>query len=390
MVTAPAHVVKAAAGLGRVVRRCWPMLNIHLIRPTAWLPVFLSQGMMSAGACVSTFYFRWRRPEPTGTPRLDLQEPCMFSRRLSVLQLVLVLTASLAITLAPTSRWAAAQDPAVKQPSPKEGPTDAPAAKVGERWRQRVQEITAGDGSAGRGAVVTAQLDEAKFKHAVVDFELREMKGKNIVVDYFGPGEKKLLLGAHYDRVSSGVGAVDNASSCAAVLQLLERLREKPLANYQVGAVFFDLEERGLIGSEAFAANKQQHPDIFVNLDIFAYGDTLWVMSPAPQGKLPQAFQSGAGDYPLSLGDKYPPSDHRSFISQGVPTLGVSLIDGEEIQPTIDMLFNGRRGREAPRIFSIIHTPGDALDKLEPDDVAAGLPVLESCLRSLDAEQPSE
>ncbi|MGF1512730.1 MAG: M20/M25/M40 family metallo-hydrolase [Elainellaceae cyanobacterium] len=66
-----------------------------------------------------------------------------------------------------------------------------------------------------------------------------------------------LVLGAHYDTVSGSPGADDNATGVVAVLEtaraLGQRRSPRPLT-----LVFFDLEEAGLLGSQAFVETYPQ------------------------------------------------------------------------------------------------------------------------------------
>lgn len=67
------------------------------------------------------------------------------------------------------------------------------------------------------------------------------------------PEAGEILLSAHYDTVEGSPGAGDDAAGCAVVLAALYELRETPLRR-AVRVVFFDGEEAGLLGSEAWVA----------------------------------------------------------------------------------------------------------------------------------------
>jgi hypothetical protein len=69
-----------------------------------------------------------------------------------------------------------------------------------------------------------------------------------------GP-EQVLLVTAHYDSVADVAGADDNASGVAAVLAVARALAAThPTLDATIEFVFFDLEERGLLGSSAYVA----------------------------------------------------------------------------------------------------------------------------------------
>jgi aminopeptidase S len=121
-----------------------------------------------------------------------------------------------------------------------------------DQLRQTTAAIAAGDTTADRRAAITDRLKVAGVDFHVDEFVSGTRSGANIVATLSGkPGTRTLLLGAHYDRVARGHGAVDNAASCAVLLALIERLKSQPAAN-TVTVVFFDLEELGLLGSRSY------------------------------------------------------------------------------------------------------------------------------------------
>jgi hypothetical protein len=65
------------------------------------------------------------------------------------------------------------------------------------------------------------------------------------------PGLGEIVLAAHYDTVADSPGAADNAAGCAVALGVVEELLRAPLRR-SLRVVFFDGEEAGLLGSEAW------------------------------------------------------------------------------------------------------------------------------------------
>ncbi len=63
-----------------------------------------------------------------------------------------------------------------------------------------------------------------------------------------GRSGSEIVLAAHYDSVAGSPGAVDNASGCAVILAAASRLSQTNL-EHGLRVVFFDGEERGLVGS---------------------------------------------------------------------------------------------------------------------------------------------
>lgn len=103
--------------------------------------------------------------------------------------------------------------------------------------------------------------------------QLRQFEGGiNLVAERQGsdPSLGTVLLGAHYDTVEVAPGADDNATAVAALLEAARLLRQPTPRTLQL--VFFDLEERGLLGSKPFV--EQIQPDSLkaaVILDMIGY-----------------------------------------------------------------------------------------------------------------------
>jgi hypothetical protein len=258
---------------------------------------------------------------------------------------------------------------------------------------QRLTEaITAGEDSAQRGAAIARQLEALGIPFRRQEFMARGRHGVNLIAELPGTGTKQLLLGAHYDRVAVGRGAVDNASGCAAVLDLMARLKAEPLRGYAVSAAFFDLEEAGLLGSQAYveAAGAQRLPALYINFDVFAYGDTLWALSASDDSAPAGAFRKAAGEvsFPLRITRQYPPSDHLSFSRAGVESLSLSLLPAAEIGAVLASLPGAGRSEppvEPARVMKIIHSPEDTLDKIDSAAMARALPVLCAAVRGLES-----
>lgn len=79
----------------------------------------------------------------------------------------------------------------------------------------------------------------------------------------------------------------DNTSGVAAVLELMERLPEE--ARSKAAFILFDNEEKGLVGSKAFAKDHQeiQYTKLVVNMDCVGVGETVLVIASKLAAKLP-------------------------------------------------------------------------------------------------------
>ena len=261
----------------------------------------------------------------------------------------------------------------------------------GATFEKRVAAIAAGANGVARRAAIVAQLTALGIPYRLEDFHRAGRKGVNILAALPAPAgvEKEILLGAHSDRVDAGQGAVDDASGDSAVLELLAAFKQTPLKSYRLNAAFFDLEELGALGSGAYAAaHRHSLPAVYLNFDVFAYGDTLWVGSVNAQSPSARAMTeaAAASHFPLVLGPDYPPGDDGSFVAAKVETLGIAIIDGREIEGIL-AFFHGHPPNPLPRAVTILHSPNDTPDKIAGPAAARALPVVEQAIRLLDARR---
>ncbi|WP_368563710.1 M28 family metallopeptidase [Pseudoxanthomonas sp. UTMC 1351] len=254
-------------------------------------------------------------------------------------------------------------------------------------WENQVREISEGQDSLTRGAAIGARLDAMNIAWRKEVFSQDDHSGSNLIADLGGRADAPLLLiGAHYDKVAAGHGATDNASGVSTVLELAAALKARPLANHRVQVVFWDLEEEGLLGSRAWVATPgREKPALYVNFDVFGWGDTLWMMSPQADAPLVTAMRTASTEHRLHFraGAEYPPTDHLAFLKAGWPAVSFSLIGGDEIDPTLKA-FSGGKPNPIPKVMRVIHSPNDTVAELDADSVPAALATLENGLRAWD------
>ncbi|MGE3975478.1 MAG: M28 family metallopeptidase [Bdellovibrionales bacterium] len=130
------------------------------------------------------------------------------------------------------------------------------------------------------------ELFEAGYQQVVVQgfsrkfkSKFRDSEGRNISVSIPGKTrpEEIIIIGAHYDSAYRDVpGANDNGTGTAAVLELAKAFKASGFqADRTIKFVFFDAEEVGIIGSQAFFSEhvKRIHRGdiavpLFINLDM--------------------------------------------------------------------------------------------------------------------------
>ena len=129
-------------------------------------------------------------------------------------------------------------------------------------------------------------LSEKDIPFEVESFDLISRRdssiteGNNLVVT-LGYGSSDIITGAHYDKVEPGSGVVDNGCAVVILTRVADALKNENL-NHRIRIVFFDMEEKGLVGSRQFVEAHKDDPIVsMINLDVDAYGNTI-MMGPIP------------------------------------------------------------------------------------------------------------
>lgn len=281
----------------------------------------------------------------------------------------------------------AACEPA-SQPTrpPSDPPSDQPVTQETD-WGKQVAAIAAGQTDQARRQTIENRLQTLGLTVEKQAFESGFHDGVNLLAYVGGPEDAPLLLiGAHYDRVDVGHGATDNASGVATVLALAEALHAKPLNNHRVVVAFWGKEEDGLLGSRHWVKTATEAPALYINFDVFGWGDTLWMMAPEPNMPIAEAVRKAAENSGIntSIGKDYPPTDHLAFLHAGLPAVSFSLIDSKEIPLTLQV-FSGERPDSMPKVIKTIHSDNDGMQAIVEQDAVNALPILEKAIRSWDA-----
>lgn len=203
-------------------------------------------------------------------------------------------------------------------------------------------------------------------------------EGRNVVVS-FGDGTPEVIVGAHIDshRLDSGElsdAMVDNGAGAVVLLHVADALRDVPL-DRRVRIVFFDMEELGLVGSQAFVESLDPaEVAAMINVDVVGYGDTLLYgpQATSPDGSPAHLLQQACArrGMPCVGMRGMPPSDDRSFLQAGIPAVSVAVVTAEEVH-RLWLFLHGDvpdelRGPLAPEALRIIHTERDTAELLEP------------------------
>ncbi|QDV33660.1 M28 family metallopeptidase [Tautonia plasticadhaerens] len=214
------------------------------------------------------------------------------------------------------------------------------------------------------------------------EFAAGDLRGRNIAALLPGSDPDRsevVILSAHYDHL--GIrggrlfpGADDNATAVAMVLEVARRLAgqaEPPTRG--ILFVFFDLEERGLLGSQHFVREPPLPRDrigLFMTADMLGRslagvgGDSLFIMGTehAP-GLRPWIFEAAEG-LPLSVG------------VVGADLLAIDRSDyGPFRQRSIPFLFFSTG--ESPAY----HTPDDLPETIDYGKLSAATALIERVVR---------
>lgn len=161
------------------------------------------------------------------------------------------------------------------------------------------------------------------------EITIEKLKGvENLVVRKKGVSEEQIIIGAHYDKVDLGCGAIDNWTGIVAIAHVYKAFRNVT-PNKTLLFVAFGREEDGLIGSEAMARtitkDDRKQYCAMVNIDSLGMGypqvtdeNSSYKMrvlaeTVAEKMKVPFGHSSFVGA----------DSDAHSFKSRSIPTMDI-------------------------------------------------------------------
>jgi Zn-dependent M28 family amino/carboxypeptidase len=159
-------------------------------------------------------------------------------------------------------------------------------------------------------------------------------------------GRQPILIGAHFDAAPATPGADDNASGIAVLLELARHFAANP-APSPLWLVAFDLEERGMVGSGAYAQflqRQRQSLRLMLSLEMLGYRD------PTP----------GSQRYPAGLEKLYPNRGDYIGLIGNWPTWGDLLKLQRDFQKAgipCCWLLAGQRGLILPATRLSDHSP---------------------------------
>jgi Zn-dependent M28 family amino/carboxypeptidase len=212
-----------------------------------------------------------------------------------------------------------------------------------------------------------------KMGAAASDISIEKFKNvENLVIRKPGATDEKIIVGAHYDKVANGCGAIDNWTGIVAMAYIYKTIKAIPL-NKTVLFVAFGKEEKGLIGSRAMtgAIKKEDVAQYCAMINIDSLGVTTpQVPANLASDKLEELAVALAKKMGLSISlasIEGADADSSSFMSKKIPALTLSALPDNWT--------------------SILHTSNDLPAKVNADSVYRGYRLALALLASA-AEAP--
>jgi Zn-dependent M28 family amino/carboxypeptidase len=209
---------------------------------------------------------------------------------------------------------------------------------------------------------------------ALVLDQPKHSKFGNIVCTLPSTSEEEIVVGAHFDHVSAGSGAVDNWSGASLLPSLYEAIATEPRKHRFVFIAFYG-EEEGMVGSEHYVhelgKEKLAHIDAMVNMDTLGLGPTeIWTSHADPNLAKLAFVLANAMKLPLSgmNVEHVGSTDSESFREKKVPSIAFHSLT----QTTLP----------------ILHSRKDQLSQIKEEDYYDTYKLLSAYLTYLDTAAP--
>lgn len=192
----------------------------------------------------------------------------------------------------------------------------------------------------------------------------------NVVCTLKGTSSREIVVGAHFDHVPQGAGAVDNWSGASLLPSLYQAVSTQSRKHTFVFVAFYG-EEQGLVGSEHYVheLSREQRAEIdaMVNMDTLGLGPTeVWVSHADP--KLAKIAFGVANAMKLPLSgvnvERVGSTDSESFREKKVPSI----------------CFHSLTQSTMP----ILHSQKDQLSAIKEDDYYNSYKLISAYLSYLD------
>jgi Zn-dependent M28 family amino/carboxypeptidase len=157
---------------------------------------------------------------------------------------------------------------------------------------------------------------------------------ENLVWTRKGESAEKIVIGAHYDKVADGCGALDNWTGVVTLSHLYRTLKDVPLKKTVI-IVAFGKEEKGLVGSRAMtkAIAKEQTAEYCAMINLDSLGlSAPQVADNMSSNKLGQFAEETAKEMKMPFARASIPdasSDSVAFIEKNIPAVTIHGLSNE-------------------------------------------------------------
>lgn len=175
------------------------------------------------------------------------------------------------------------------------------------------------------------RLTENGSKTAHIQLKQEQWKGesRNVRLDIPGTTDEWIVLTAHYDSTALSQGAYDNMSGSIALLALAERFRDQT-PRFGIRFLWCGSEERGLLGSKAYAGNEEELKQIVLCVNVDMVGSTMggFIACVTGEDKLMNYIQyiSQIAGFGLRARQDVYSSDSTPFADKGVPAVSFARL----------------------------------------------------------------
>lgn len=136
--------------------------------------------------------------------------------------------------------------------------------------------------------------------------------------------ESYIVIGAHYDVVDGSSGMNDNLSSVAILVLLICQIVQSKVRP-SVEIVFFDGEENGRIGSNAYVSKNRDLVNFMINLDVCGVGDKI-VYTKSRQSEYDKELDQVMKKQGALVLEALPEGDDWSFNEAGIPNVSIAML----------------------------------------------------------------
>jgi len=160
------------------------------------------------------------------------------------------------------------------------------------------------------------------------DISIEKFKDiQNLVVTKKGKSDEIIVVGAHYDKVKAGCGAIDNWTGIVIIANLYRSIRSVP-TDKTLLFVAFDREEDRLFGSDSMAKaipkEKRVNYCSMVNIDSFGFSYPQ-ILDNVSSPKMLKLAEEIAGETKISLAhaslEGIADADSSSFLKKDIPAV---------------------------------------------------------------------